>query len=104
MYKGTTPTIILTLPDDIDLGEASNVYVSFATRGGKELIRMTGTDISIDENVISVFLSQEETLKLPEWVTIQVNWTYAEGTTTKRAATKKCTIRVENNIINEVLA
>jgi len=103
MYKGTTPTIVLTLPADVDLSDASNVYVSIAKRNGAEIIRKTTSDLVIDEHSISVYLSQEETLSLPEFIELQVNWTYVQDNTTKRIASKIYTLRFENNIINQVL-
>lgn len=89
MYKGTTPSITLTLPDTVDLGSASSVYVTFANKRGAKIMQKTGDDLQIDENVVVVYLTQEETLSLPTGRTlIQVNWTYIEDGKTKRACTE----------------
>lgn len=88
MYKGITPTFTLTLPEDIDLSEATNVYVTFADRNNRTVARKTGEELTIDENVVEVYLSQEETLAFPNMVYIQVNWTYNEGELVKRACSE----------------
>ena len=49
MNKGNTPTITLTLPDTVDLSQATNVYVTFKDREHK--LTKTGADLAIDENV-----------------------------------------------------
>lgn len=103
MYKGTTPTIILTLPEGVDLSDATGVYVSIAKHNGAEIVRKTNDELVIDEDSISVWLSQEETLSFPEYIDIQVNWTFAQGDRTQRAASKIATFKVKNNIINQVL-
>ena len=104
MYKGITPTFTLTLPDDIDLGLASNVYVTFGRRG-KKVLEKTGNDLAIDDNEIGVFLSQEETLALPTGeVEIQVNWTYNEADTVVRACSNIATTWWQPNLEPEVLS
>lgn len=42
MYRGTTPTFTMTLPEEIDLSNADNVYVTFS---GKDSVLLTkGTE------------------------------------------------------------
>lgn len=102
MYKGTTPTFTLTFPDDVDLTLANHVYVTFE-KGNKEL-RKTGTDLVVTEHQIDVFLSQEETLSFPSGdVSLQVNWTYADGGVTKRAASNIVTVNMRTNLEDTVL-
>lgn len=104
MYKGITPTFTLTLPEDIDLGMATNVYVTFGRRG-KKILEKSGADLAVDENEIGVFLSQEETLALPTGeVQIQVNWTYQEAGTTVRAASDIATTWWQPNLEPGVLS
>ena len=102
MRKGITPTITLTLPEGIDLGAANNVYVTFANKRGKKITK-TGTDLDIDENVVKVTLTQEETLGLSQTY-IEVNWTYLEGGVTKRAASEIVSVYFKDNLEPEVLA
>lgn len=104
MYKGTTPDIVITLPEEIDLSLANNVYVSISKSRGKELIRKGTSDLIIDRNTISLSLSQQETLGLPDVVELQANWTYTDiGGAVKRAATDKARFYIKPNSINQVL-
>lgn len=103
MHKGITPTITLTLPEDINLEYASNVYVTFADAAGK--MTKTGDELVISANTITVTLSQEETLSFkPGAVQIQVNWTYQDGGETKRAASDVASIIFKANLEGGVLA
>lgn len=104
MFKGTTPTYTLTLPEEVDLTDATSVIVTFANRRGAILAEKTGADLDIDRNVIEVYLTQEETLAFPEGtVSIQVNWLYNSDGVTKRAASNIAKVYYQNNLINEVI-
>ena len=104
MYKGTTPTYILTLPQDIDLDNASEVVVTFSDFHYQRILEKSGADLTIEDNTISVFLSQEETLRFPEGkVRIQVNWTYISGGQMLRACSEIATIHAQKNLKNEVI-
>lgn len=101
MYKGTTPTIILTLP--VDLSEAE-VYVTVADGKGEVIATVDETmlDISVVDGVseISVFMTQEMTLAMPTGeAKIQVNWLYGD----KRACSDIKTVLWRDNLYNEVL-
>ena len=103
MVRGTTPTFILTL-DDVDL-TGTNVYVTFKQDKGDcpkgLLLTKTGDDLTIEENVVSVYLSQEETLRFARGkLYIQVNWTFDNG---KRACSEIALVKVDNNLLNGVL-
>ncbi len=103
MYKGITPTFTLTLPEDIDLSFASHIYVTLG-RKGKAILQKTEEDLDIDANIVSVFLSQEETLALPAGqVQIQINWTYLEAGATKRACSDIATTYWKGNLEAGVL-
>lgn len=103
MVRGTTPTFILTL-DDVDLTD-TNVYVTFKQdkkdcQCGLSFTK-SGDDLTIETNVVNVYLSQEETLKFSRGnLYVQVNWTFDNG---KRACSEIATIKVDNNLINGVL-
>lgn len=98
MVKGTTPTFILTL-QDADLTD-STVYVTF--KQDELLLTKSGSDLTIEQNVVSVFLTQEETLKFQRGnLYIQVNWTFDNG---KRACSEVALVKVDNNLFNGVLA
>ena len=97
MYRGTTPTLTLTFPEGTDFTGAT-VYVSLSDDRKNELMRVT--DLDIEDNAISLFLSQEQTLALPPVVLIQVNWTYGTG---ERACSNIVSFDTKRNLINEVL-
>lgn len=99
MYRGITPTIILTFPEGTDFTD-STVYVSLSDHSRKEIMRLTGEDLTINQNVISLYLTQEQTLALPWLVYIQVNWTYGDGS---RACSKIVSFATKKNLIDEVL-
>lgn len=63
MRQGTTPTIQITI-NDIDLNEMQNIYVVFEQNG--YILKKESSDLDIEGNVISVLLSQEETLNSKE--------------------------------------
>ncbi len=101
MYRGTTPTYTFTLPDEVDLTQATNIYVSFAKFSGDEIYRKTGNDLEVSGQRVEVYLTQAETLALPGEVKIQLNWTYQEGTRFKRACSEIFSITTKKNLINE---
>ncbi len=63
MRQGTTPTIQITI-NEIDLNEMQNIYVVFEQNG--YILKKESSDLDIEGNVISVLLSQEETLNFKE--------------------------------------
>lgn len=104
LYKATTPTFQFKFPDTVDFSHASSIYVTFSDDKEKKLLEKTGADLSVDANVIEVFLTQQETLSFPTGsVIVQVNWTYQEGTVTKRPASVKKRINLKKNLKNEVI-
>ena len=104
MYKGITPTFTLTLPEAVDLGEAQNVYVTFADKFGHSL-RKSGDELTVDGNTVSVFLDQGETLGFATGLAmVQVNWTYSDSGKTKRACSTIGKVKFADNLENGVLA
>lgn len=59
MRQGTTPTLQITV-NNIDLADMEHIYVVFEQNGN--LLKKSMTDLKIENNVISVLLTQEETL------------------------------------------
>ena len=101
MYRGTTPTLIFTFPNDFDVTQASVVLVTISDRG-TPLFEKTGEDIEVDEHTVSVFLSQEETLRMPIGeVSCQINLLYADNT---RVATNIVRVDWQKNLHNEVMS
>ena len=102
MYKGTTPTFTLALPEEVDLTQAQNIYVTFEK--GKKELRKTGGSLTVTAHQIEVFLTQEETLAFPAGeVALQVNWTYVDSGVKKRAATEIVKVSVRTNLEDTVL-
>lgn len=99
MVQATTPTFVLTLPNDVDPSDFANIY--FTLRQKNVLIEKTGTDLTIDGQTVSVYLEQAETLQLFSGAAqIQLNWTYANGS---RACSNIVSVQVTENLLKEVV-
>lgn len=99
MIQFTTPTFILTLPNTVDLSEAQNLYFSLV-QGKTEIIK-TGSDLVIDGQTVSVYLSQEETARFSNLkASLQLNWVYPNGA---RACSTIVSVDVGNNLLKEVV-
>lgn len=59
MRQGTTPTLQITV-NNIDLADMEHIYVVFEQNG--YLLKKSMPDLKIENNVISVLLTQKETL------------------------------------------
>lgn len=104
MYRGTTPTYTLTLPEGTDLSGADQIIVTIADADQHKILEKSGEDLTIADNTIEVRLTQEETLRLPAGqVLIQVNWTFVSGTNTDRACTNIVAVPSLRNLHNEVI-
>ncbi len=107
MIQATTPTVILTLPNTVDLTTAQEVYVSFRQRSAlaanNVLTKTLGPSVWLaDGHTINVYLTQTETLGFipSRAIEVQVNWITAGG---DREATLIATMGIADNIINEVI-
>ena len=99
MVQATTPTFVLTLPSEIDLTEAHNVY--FTIRQNDVVITKSGSSITVDGSTVYAPLSQAETVQLTGSIAkIQLNWTYSNG---KRACSNIVAVKVQPNLVMEVL-
>lgn len=101
MYRGTTPTYTFTLPESVDMTQATDVFVTFAKKDSTLLFTKTGDDLEVAEHSVSVFLTQEETLAFPVGtVAVQLNWIYPPE---KRACSNIIYIDAKRNLIDEVI-
>jgi hypothetical protein len=101
MYRGTTPTYIFTLPESVDMTQATDVYVTFAKTDTTIILTKTGDDLEVTEHTVSVYLTQEETLSFPNAkVAVQLNWIYPPE---KRACSNIIYIDAKRNLIDEVI-
>lgn len=100
MVQATTPTFVLTLPNTVDLTQPSHFY--FTLRQGHVKIEKEDSDLVIDGQTVSVYLTQAETLTLMAGAAkIQLNWTYPNGS---RAASEIVSVNVTENLLKEVVA
>lgn len=96
--RGTTPTFTFAFTEaDLDLTEASHVYVTFSQ--GLRVLTKTGESLEVEEKSISVYLSQRETLMFNGNVEAQANWT-ASGS---RVASNVVTIDFSKQLLNKVV-
>lgn len=105
LYKGVTPTYTFTAPEQLDMTQATMIWVTFSTTPEeREILTKYGDELTITAHSVSVYLSQEETLRFPDGdIKAQLNWIYEQDGKTKRATSNKFIIRAENNLKNEVL-
>ena len=62
MIRGTTPTLSFELP--FDASEAESLYITISQRYENIMIDKSLDDCSIDGTIVTVTLTQEDTLKL----------------------------------------
>ena len=77
-------------------------------QSGKLIERSTGdTSLNVDGRTVSLWLTQEESLRLTAGVNaeVQINWTYmdSDGVTVRRAATKLKTIPITKQLLKRVI-
>ncbi len=101
--RGTTPTCTFRLPNTVDLSIANHVYVTFSKLDHRVIFTKSDEDLTIEANLVHIFLTQEETLNLPDKFEVQMNWTYLDGHKVKRADTKRKVICSDYNLLNEVV-
>lgn len=104
MIRATTPTLTLRIINnpDIDLTQATNVYVTIASP--VSTITKTGPDVEVEAQSVSCWLTQEETLSFRQGdAEVQLNWTYADADGTKRAATRIKKVNIGRQLLPEVV-
>lgn len=75
MLRGTTPTVTLTLPEDIDLSGATVAYMSFG-QAETDLFDVELARLTLSGNTATATLTQAETLQLAAGIKtkIQLRW------------------------------
>ena len=104
MFKGTTPSLILTFDETsgLDLLEATSVVVTFATDYQKVLFEKSDDELTINSNTITINFTQEETLSFtPGKMLVQMNALFEDGS---RVCSDIGTIRWSTNLKNEVMS
>ncbi len=104
MVRGTTPTLTLHILDDnIDLTQATNVYLTI--KQDNYTLTKTTPQLELSSNIIDCYLTQEESLRFSEGAAdIQINWTYQNNGITYRAATKIKTIQIGPQLLTRVVS
>lgn len=101
MYKGTTPTLLFTTEaEQLDLTRATDVYITLSDMSKRELMTKSGEDLYIEAKRVGVYLTQEETLSLPQRIQAQINWTYPND---KRMCSQIMILNVSDNLLNKVI-
>ena len=98
--RGMTPSIKLTVPEDVDLTLMDDIVVSFDCNGVK--VHKTGESLVISAHSIEVSLTQEDTLIFKEeWdLYAQINW-LLDGT---RGGTDVCRVcRIGKQLYEQVM-
>lgn len=63
MYRGTTPTFLIELPDSISVSSIDAAFLTFEQNGDTMLEKdLTAMTLDTTNNTIAVVLTQEETL------------------------------------------
>lgn len=77
MYRGTTPINIFRT--DVDLTDASVLFITYV-QNCKVILEKELSDVKIQKETITVFLSQKETLLFTEGIiTIQIRAKFPDG-------------------------
>lgn len=77
MYRGTTPINIFRT--DMDLTNASVLFITYK-QNGKVVLEKSIDEVKIQKNIVSVYLSQKDTLLFTEEiVTIQIRAKFPDG-------------------------
>ena len=93
MIPGTTPTFTMRAQKKDgtlnDLSDASEVYMTMKQPGVD--LTISGDNLDVDESVVSVFLTQEQSLQFKDnsKAKVMLNWTYppdAKGRARRGAA------------------
>lgn len=100
----TTPTFVLNFSavQNLDLTEATNVYVTFNS-GRNNVLTKTSEDLTINEKSISVYLTQVETGIMSGDVEIQANWTMVTGNRVDRVASEVVTVKMSKQLLQKVI-
>ena len=81
MWRGTTPTHVFTLPDDVPLQDFTTMYMTYS-QNGKVVVEKTQTDFTVDTegHKIRLKFTQADSLRFqPGAVQIQLRAKTAQG-------------------------
>lgn len=99
-FTGATPTFTFTFEQGFHPADAAKIVITFSAQGRK-VLEMNESDVTIANDKVSVYLTQEQTIAFPIGdMTVQINFVYSDGS---RVPTDKATIRWERNSHDEVI-
>lgn len=102
MFKGTTPSLILTFDEDVDFQDAYSIVVTFATDYHKIILEKSDSELEINSNTITINFTQEETLSFNDGtMLVQMNVLFRDG---NRVASNIEEIQWVTNLKNEVMS
>ena len=100
-YEGETPTLVCdTAPVMLDDLGAERIVLSLAPHGSTQRIDLDGERLQVSGPLVSVQLTQQETLALRGRVTAQLNALLEDG---RRVASAPIVFTVSSNIYDEVM-
>ena len=77
--RGTTPTIQVVLPDELDMSTIVTAWI-YINQNGEVIVDRSNDTIEIEDNTLSITLTQEETLALSDgFAFIQVRLLDTDG-------------------------
>lgn len=89
IYRGSTPTLIFTIPEIED--NLENIIITFSQLC-KVCLSKDINDIQVVENTASVTLTQEDTLKFSSIYPLEVQVKILDGTKVKVSDVQKCDV------------
>lgn len=99
VVRGTTPNITLTVPDTINLTEATTVYATI--KQGKTVVTKVSDEMELSEHAAIIYLTQEESLRFADGeAEVQLNWIFEDG---RRNATKVKKLAFDRQLLGRVL-
>ena len=103
MYTATTPELTFEIEENLDLADATKIWITFTDMDDNVLLQK---DVTIAEgNTVSVLLTQKETLDFPLGIILaQINYLYMDGPVERRSATDKVELEVFKNSDNKVVS
>lgn len=106
MIPYTTPSFVISIDGDIDLTEATDVYVTIVQRDLR--VTKNGSDVAISEDgkTVSIWLTQEESSRFAVGTAqAQVNWVYVDAVDgeIRRASTEPLTVQVGTQLYEQVI-
>lgn len=106
LKQGHTPTFTMTFPATMDFNDVAHLCFTL-TQNNRKVIEKTDSQITIDDNVATVWLSQAETLALSVGeAEYQLEWTYPpdENNHVNRGGSNVHVVTITKNLKKEMMS